>query len=167
MTKMNAYRLELKNLLAGLEWSRPPALRRSFREDWIYASDAPALAGEETLKVLIRRAAEAGWETAVPDGWIQFRKPAPEPPEGWFPGPFGSEAACCASLLRRHPDQENEAAEAAQRRLIRAGEEGAQAYEAACEALHREWAAKLRRGEKLPAVSPAYFTEHKEAPSCC
>ena len=49
-------------------------------------------------------------------------------------------------------------AAAAQRALIKAGEEGGKAYENACQKLHREWAERLRRKEPLPALSLRYFS---------
>jgi hypothetical protein len=41
--------------------------------------------------------------------------------------------------------------------LIRAGEEGERAYEAACRQLHGEWAERLREKQKLPEVSVLFF----------
>ena len=84
---------------------------------------------------------------------------AGEPPEDWYEGNFGPEAACCLSLLERHAGTACGAPEAVQRTLIKAGEEGGKAYETACAELHREWAERLRRGEPLPAVSRRYFGE--------
>ena len=152
----NALRTELAALLKAPEGSRAPALRRSLRADWLYASDLPALYGGNLPEELLRRLKEAGWEAEPDGGWLQLRKPAPEPPEGWYGGPFRTEAACCLSLLERHRHCDADP-EPAQRRLIKAAEEGPEAYEAACAALHRDWAERLRRGETLPAVSRRYF----------
>lgn len=153
----NALRKELAELLEGAGGNRRPALRRSLRPDWLYAADlgaaCPGPAGEALAEALCR----AGWELLEDGEWTQMRKPLRRPPDGWFSGPFGPEAACCASLLERHPDgPEAEGTEAAYR-LIKAGEEGAEAVERVCAALHREWAARLRAGEGLPGISPEYF----------
>ena len=152
----NALRMELAALLAAPEGYRNPALRRSLRAEWLYAADLLALYGGNIPAELLRCLAEAGWESAPDGGWLQLRKPAPEPPAGWYGGPFGPEAACCLSLLKRHLPCDGDP-EPAQRTLIKAGEEGPAAYEAACAALHREWADRLRKGEPLPEISLRYF----------
>ena len=69
------------------------------------------------------------------------------------------ESALRMSLLKRHAQDAVSDPEAVQRLLIKAGEEGEGFYEAACARLHREWAARLRRKEPLPAVSRRYFGE--------
>ena len=162
----NALRQELNGLLAGIAAARPPALRRSLSDEWLYAADLPAVCGGEETAELLKRAEALGWEHAAENGWILFRKEAKEPPEGWYDGGFGPEAACCLSLLERHPDGCGEGAPAAQRALIKAGEEGGKAYEAVCRRLHREWAERLRKGLALPGLSPAYFRTGKEEETC-
>ena len=152
----NALRTELSALLRAPEGSRAPALRRSLRADWLYAADLPALYGGNLPEELPRRLKDAGWVAEPDGGWLQLRKPAPEPPEGWYGGSFGPEAACCLSLLERHRPCDGDP-EPAQRTLIKAGEEGPEAYEAACASLHRDWAECLRRGETLPDLSQRYF----------
>ena len=152
----NALRTELNTLLAAPEDGRSPALRRSRSAEWLYASDLPTLYGGSMPEALKEGLAKAGWETAARDGWLELRKAAPEPPEGWYSGPFGPEAACCLSLLDRHRTFGG-GAETVQRALIKAGEASGDAYEEACAELHRDWAERLRRGEALPAVSRRYF----------
>lgn len=152
----NALRRELAALLAAPEGSRQPALRRSRLAGWLYATDLPVLYGGAVPDSMAESLKAAGWETDTENGWMQLRKPAPEPPDGWFNGPFGPEAACCLSLLARHNPGAGDP-EPAARSLIKAGEEGPDAYEAACAALHRDWAERLRQGEPLPAVSRRYF----------
>lgn len=155
--RMNALRAELNRILAEAGCPRAPALRRSGEPGWLYAADLPGLCPEEETARVSEILAKAGWECKQENGWLLLAKCAPEPPEGWFEGPFGPEAACCESLLRRHPDAAGEGAEAAQRLLIKAGEESPEAYEKACRHLHRCWAEKLRKGEKLPGIDIHYF----------
>lgn len=154
--QMNSLRTELNNLLRKIQTDRPPAVRRSRREEWLYTTDLPMLCNEDQLKMGISLLIKAGWETEPDDGWLHARKPADEPPEGWYSGRFGPEARCCLSLLDRH-DRQDEGKKAVQTMLIKAGEEGDNAYEAACAFLHTLWAEKLRKQEKLPAVSRSYF----------
>ena len=153
----NALRKELAALLTAPAGSRQPVIRRSLQDAWIYATDLPALYDGPIPDTLLESLADAGWEYTQEQGWIQLRKAAPEPPEDWFSGSFGPEAACCMSLLERHPALTCEGTEAAQRKLIKAGEEGEKAYETACAALHRQWAERLRKGERIPKLSRYYF----------
>ena len=157
--RINELRRELNMLLAGNPFRRPPAVRRSLQTEWLYAADLPGLCSGSALDGLLSRIREAGWETRTDGEWVQFRKPSPEPPEGWFEGGFGPEAACCGSLLRRHPEREDEVPYRETCMLIKAGEEGPEALERACAELHGQWAARLRAGRKLPAVSGRYFGE--------
>lgn len=152
---MNKLRQELQGILAEIPVRRPPALRRSLLEDWLYATDLPRAAEETAVAAFCRKAEEHGWRTAATDGWIQLDRIPEIIPEPVFGGPFGTEAACCASLLRRHPGERK--AEREIRLLIKAAEEGKEAYEKVCAGLHREWASALRKGEALPALATAYF----------
>ena len=95
-------------------------------------------------------------------GWIQMRKASHEPPANWHEGPFGPEAACCRSLLERHPEGSCSDVEKVQCILIKAAEEGEKAFESACSELHHSWAECLRKGKPLPAVHPAYFSDRRE-----
>ncbi len=155
--QINALRKELAALLNSRPTGRTPALRRSRKDEWLYATDAAALFLPEEREKLLAELSRASWESMEEDGWILLRKIAAEPPEGWYEDDFGPEAACCASLLVRHPGGPEDGADAVQRILIKAGEEGGKAYETACRALHADWAERLRRGEPLPAVSRRYF----------
>ena len=153
----NSLRQELKDLLAGLETARPPVLRRSRREEWLYASDLPGVCGGETLEAALRALDGHGWRWRIEEGWIQLGKTTEEPPEGWYAGGFPREARCCRSLLERQAERTGEGAEKARILLIKAGERGEAAYGEACGQLHRAWAARLREGRKLPEISTAYF----------
>lgn len=155
--KMNALRAELNRFLDGVGCSRPPAVRRSGEPDWLYTTDLPGLCSCEETARWEEELILAGWDCRQVNGWLLLRKSAKEPPPGWFEGPFGPEADCCRSLQERHPEGDAEDAESAQRMLIKAGEEGVEAYEKVCRHLHRCWAEKLRKGEKLPKINILYF----------
>ncbi len=155
---MNAFRKELALLAETPDTKRPPVLRRSLRDEWLYATDLPGLCGEEETERFLSDVRAAGWEALQEEGWIQLRKRTAEPPEGWYDGAFGPEAKCCLSLLRRQRDRHGEE-DWITLTLLKAAEEGEKAYENACFALHRAWAGKLRRKEGLPDVSPLYFGE--------
>lgn len=159
--KINALRRELNTLTDRDGLRRKPAIRRSMRAEWIYATNLPETAGEEQLEAISEALREAGWESMTEGGWMQLRKAADEPPEGWFDGPFGPEAECCRSLLARHPGRRRENDQRIEYSLIRAGEEGAETYENACRQLHHEWAGRLRKKQKLPDISPAYFSKEE------
>ena len=160
---MNELRTELKELLDTARSVRPPALRRSLRDDALYATDLPAAAEAETVEAFLRAAGNVGWTARQEAGWIELDKAVRRQPAGGFRGPYGPEAACLLHLLRRHrpavpsPEAE-EAAAAAARRLIKAGEAGPEAYEKACAQLHTEWAVRLRTGVLLPDLDDSFFT---------
>lgn len=154
---MNKLRKEVLKLLASAECIRPAVLRRSLREDALYATDLPKVAAEPVLMEFCRRAEAAGWHTAREGDWIQLDQDRTEPPEGGFSGPYGKEAGCCKSLLLRHPERERNTGAREKRRLIKAGEKGPEDYEKVCSMIHQEWAGVLRRGEKLPDIPIAFF----------
>lgn len=153
----NALRKELTALLAAPSGNRQPVIRRSLAEAWLYATDLPVLYGGSVPESIFSALDTAGWTCLPENGWLLLAKSAKEPPEDWFDGSFGPEAACCRSLLERHPAMDEEPSEAAQRMLIKAGEEGEKAYEEACATLHREWAGRLRKGRSLPDLDLRYF----------
>ena len=154
--RYNALRLELAEILADIGGERKPALRRSRRADRMYATDLAGTPEGPERDAMAGRLRDAGWDVEDEGGWLEMRKRAADPPEGWFDGPFGPEAACCRALLERHPEQgkENFAVEC---RLVKAGEEGQEAYELACREIHGLLAERLRRREKLPGISLRYF----------
>ena len=176
---MNEFRQELSELLAEVPCRRPPALRRSLKSEWLYATDLFQAADPDSAAVFLKRAAELGWHAEQDGSWLQLKRSFTEPPEHGFEGPFGAEAVCCASLLRRHLETKKEkmrteeapqwimedtseaekAAETVRILLVKAGEQGPEAYEQACGGLHREWAQRLRKKQTLPPVSLRFFCE--------
>ena len=159
---MNLLRKELTEFLATVDLYRKPALRRSRKRCFLYATDAPQVMTEEQLSSLIEQLEKRGWQVSRDGGWLQLDKAVTAPPSGWFEGPFGPEAACCRSLLERHGAQTNPAAipEDARdtvRLLLKAGEEGAQAMENCCANLHALWAERLRNRQPLPPVPLSFW----------
>ncbi len=153
---MNAWRRELREMLDAAGAPRPPALRRSLREGWLYATDLPGIPGGERTADFLETAEKRGWKGKREAGWLLLKREAELPPEGWFSGPFGPEAACCRSLLERHGGGAG-TAEKEVCLLVRAGEEGPEAYERACGDIHRAWAERLRKGQGLPGLQAAWF----------
>lgn len=153
----NALRKELTVLLTAPPRSRQPVIRRSLTEAWLYATDIPVLYDGQVPNGVLAGLETAGWTFLEKKGWLMLAKPAKEPPEDWYDGPFGPEAISCRSLLDRHPPVKGEPSDTAQRALIKAGEEGEKAYEEVCARLHREWAGRLRTGESLPDLDRRYF----------
>ncbi len=159
---MNKLRSEIQSMLSETECRRPPALRRSRKEEWLYATDLPKTAGKEAVSAFLERANEAGWITENEGDWIQLDRKGLTGNETDAEGGIGPEAECCLSLLLRHMNAEKRSADREKRMLLKAREEGADAFEKVCERLHREWAGALRRGEKLPAVETDFFIGRKE-----
>ena len=153
----NAMRKELASLLTAPAESRPAVIRRSREPEWLYATDLPVLYEGSIPETVLNRLNCAGWETLQTGNWLQLKKDQPEPPEDWYTGPFGTEAACCRSLLNRHTHSSDEPSDDAQRLLIKAGETDGKTYENACRILHHDWAERLRLGRSLPDLSPRYF----------
>ena len=155
---MNKLRQELKGLLAAAGSLRPAALRRSMLEDYLYATDLPQAADTGAVDDFLHKAGLAGWRASEADGWIQLDKIPEDPPE--LPGPPGTEARCCAALLRQHPENRRDSTRE-KRMLFKAAEEGAGALERVCASLHREWAENLRRHEGMPDLGEDWFEEEK------
>ena len=160
---MNAWRKELQRMLAEEKTVRPPALRRSLEETFLYATDLPMLLSPEGLEAFRKRAERAGWRTERRDCWLQLTRIVRRPPEGWRKGAFSTEAAACASLQRRRKDRDagRECADGQREAilLVKAGEIGEEALESACRKIHREWAALLREHRPLPEMDLSFFTE--------
>ena len=160
---MNKLRQEAVELVSAAQTTRPAVLRRSLRPDMLYATDLPQVTDGETVADFLQKAERAGWQTEAENGWILMDRIPEQPPENGFRGPCGPEARCCASLLTRHSGRNRPDGKRERRMLLKAGEEGTEAYEKACGQLHREWAAALRKREPLPDVAIQFFTGGKEA----
>ena len=155
---MNELRRELMKLLSEVKGCRPAALRRSRNPVFLYATDLPQTAEASDVTTFLRSAEKIGWRTADENGWILLDRIPDKKPADSFQGPAGTEARCCAGILRRHPENREDGTRE-KRILIKADEESAEAYEKACRALHREMAEKLRKGEPLPDLPAEYLKE--------
>ena len=153
----NALRKELAALLTAPEMSRAPVIRRSLKEEWLYTADLSLLYDGKLPKDVAKNLSSADWAYSLEGTWLQLRKTATEPPEDWYADLFGAEAECCASLLRRHPERDEDGSEAMQYKLIKAAEKGFEAYETACRDIRRSWAERLRQGKRLTEISIRYF----------
>ena len=156
---MNPYREELRSMLEGVKTKRPAVLRRSRSEQWMYATDLPLIASGDTLEFFSRQAHEAGWTTGTDGGWLQLDRTVREPLPGTIPQEWKScpSAACCRSLLERQRERLTASDGQAERMLVKAAEEGLDAYEEACRQLHSRWAETLRTHHGIPAVHMAFF----------
>lgn len=158
---MNELRMAVMFLLSGTESDRPAALRRSLREDYLYATDLPQTADREAAEAFRRQAESDGWRTEEDGGWILLDRVPEKPPAGGFTGPYGPEAGCCASLLERHPERKKQSSLRERRMLLKAGEKGPEAFERCCTTLHRELAEKLRKGTALPDLDTSWLKGEK------
>lgn len=140
-------RRELLALLAKTDACRPPALRRSSHPEALLATDLPLLVAEEAAAAFIRAAEARGWRVWAEGGWLLLDHPVEAPP--LLPRRLTGEAACCLSLLLRHPG--GDAPTASIRALAKAAEAGDRQVQRLCEAWHRDFAACLRRREPLPS----------------
>ena len=155
---VNALRNELIPLLQSPPDRRKPVIRRSLRSEWLYWTDLPVLWDGPVPETLLKGLSDAGWEYELKDrSWLELRKDCRTPPDNWYQGPFGPEAGCCGSLLKRHPRSCRSESDSAALLLIKAGETGYSAYEEACAVLHREWAGRLRKHQALPDMDLCYF----------
>jgi len=156
---LNKLREELQKMLDETETVRPAVIRRCRRADYLYATDLPMAADQESVLVFIRRAEKRGWQLEMQAGWILLDRLPDEPPENGFNGPYGPEAKCCASILFRHPEMQKRNGNREKRMLIKAGEENKEIYERTCAIIHREWASSLRQGDALPDLPATFFGE--------
>ena len=139
---------------------RPPALRRSLREDYLYAADLPLCAGPEACGAFLRKAGEAGWEAVREGDWICLRPRALSLSGAWWDSlPAGGEAACLRSLAERHPDLFPSPVPLI--RLLKAREEGERALETVCRELHRD-AARLLRENRTRGLRSLRSAENPE-----
>ncbi len=161
---MNTLRAELQELLGSVKCSRKPVLRRSREEEHLYTTDLPAAADDENIRLFLMLAGKNGWKADPGNGWIELDKPVTTLKQSGAPAAFGAEAACCLSLLKRHPPenckkQQQAADDTAReiRKLIKAAECGPAEYETACRRLHAALAARLRMKEALPDIHRSFF----------
>lgn len=154
---MKKWRNELQVLLSGFSCKRIPALRRSKRKDYLFATDFPQAASDILeVSVFLESAHESGWQTNMENGWIHLSR---APVFGGIDGKIhpGPEGSCCLSLLKRHPERKKHSDGYTERRLLKAQEEGDEAYERLCGCLHSEWSGLLRQHIPLPDIDHRFF----------
>ena len=159
---MNELRRELHALLLTVQTGRPPAVRRSRREEWLYATDLPQTADPSATACFAEAARKAGWRVCAEAEWLLLDKYTSVPPTPWISDETGPEARCCLSLLRRHTDRLTPSDGTAERALIKAAEAGPGKFGEACRKIHEQWAERMRRGQSIPDIHPDFFRGGKE-----
>lgn len=158
---LKAMRHEVQEAMAGYAVKRTPTVRRSDREDMLLACDLPSVASETDVQAFTAAMEAAGWTVERVVMWLLLDKTVPMPVPDSSVRAEG-QAACCISLLERHPSAVND--ERAIRAVVKAGEKGMHELQRVCLRLHAEWAEKLARGELLPGkVLPYLQAAVKEA----
>ena len=115
---MNKLRQEALELLSSAETFRPAVLRRSLRNDAMYATDLPRIADNETVAGFLQKAEESGWHAEMENGWIHLDRVPESMSEGCFQGPYGLDAECCLSILARHTAEEKTDGKSERRMLL-------------------------------------------------
>lgn len=151
----------MRSLLAQTGACRAPALRRSQSPEALLATDLPSLVTAEALLAFMAQAENRGWRVWEENGWLLLDHPVEAP--NARPRPLTGEAACCLSLLLRHPD--GDAPETDIRALVKAAEAGSAQVQRLCAAWHRAFAARLRRHEPLPSGLVPYLYAAFDEPS--
>ena len=153
---MKEWREEIAEMMDHAGCFRRPSLRRSNREEYLLSTDYPQAADPDAAQALIRAARSKGWKILQEDGWIYFDRPAVfEAADG---APHACpEADCCLSLLERHPDARVPSDGKAERMLLKAMEEGNEAFETVCKKLHGIMACSLRKKERIHDIDQRFF----------
>ncbi len=155
---LNRYRRELRDMLNVLNVRRPAVVRRSMRDSFLYATDLPQAADPADTRKFIENILHSGWKVETDKGWIHLDPPGIQSwPDPDMKFPENPESECCLSILRRHPDGTAASAGTTERKLIKAAEEGPEAYARACAQIHAEWAEVLREHRKLPDIDPKFL----------
>ncbi len=148
-------RRQVTCVLSDIPARRKPALRRSDNREALLATDLPLVADREAVDVFSSRLAAQGWRVfGAGNGWLLLdaEVPVPQDCDGFC---AQGEAACCISLLQRHPGLGE--ARGSIRAIVKAAEAGRQPFERLCAILHGEIAAMLRQHETLPSVLLPYL----------
>ena len=153
------WREDLLRIMETAGYRRFPSLRRSNREDSLFATDYPQAAEEPSVRLFICKAKNAGWHIVSDNGWLHLDRTAVIEAAD-FPPIQTDQSACCLSMLYRNrfPILSDGTAE---RMILKALEEGTEAYNTACKKLHSAWAVSLRNHTGIPAVDPEFFGKGK------
>ena len=153
---MEKWRDELRKMMRAAGFRRTPVLRRSKKEDFLFATDYPLASDASSVQAFITAAQKAGWRTETDSGWIQLDRKAEfeaaDMPPAWNP-----EAGCCLSILERSAYEKIPSDGYAERLILKALEEGPDAYENVCGKLHADWAAAMREHTGIPDVDRRFF----------
>ena len=154
---MEKWREQLSGLMSDAGYRRKPAIRRSTRDGYLFATDFPQAADEHSVQVFLKTAENTGWKTEMISGWIELTRYT-DFAEASDRSVFGSpEAACCLSLLNRYNGDKAPSDGDIERKILKALEEGFDKYDSLCRSIHSSWAAALRRHEELPDIDKRYF----------
>ena len=152
---MKKWREELMQLMGESGYRRLPALRRSSKEMWLFATDYPQAADNQSVQRLLDMLREVGWKAELDAGWVFIdRFPVYEASEEQ---PFRTpEACCCLSLIKRNLNKMPSDG-SIERKILKALEEGKDAYDRICTDVHAQWAALLRQHKDLPDIDQRFF----------
>ena len=152
---MKKWREELLQLMAESGYDRTPALRRSRKTDFLFATDYPCAADSRCVERFLDSAGKNGWHAAIEKDWIYLdRQPGFEAADE--PSAQTPEAACCLSLLQREREK-TPSDGSTERMILKALEEGPDTYEKTCAMLHARWAGMLRQKQLLPDMDKRFF----------
>ena len=160
---LNVYRRELRMALDGLQVARPAVLRRSIRKDYLYSTDLPLAADQDSVRQFSDDVRRRGWRTETEEAWIHLDPPEIRKwPDSEGRMPECPESICCLSILQRHSGHLTASDGSMERQLIKAAEEGPEAYEKICRRIHGEWAAALREHRRIPDIDPRFLGGEKQ-----
>lgn len=153
---MKKWRNELINMMIHTGCTRTPVLRRSNKTQFLLATDFPLITDKNSMTAFMELAETNGWQTITDRGWIHLNRKAVFEAAEEIPDP-GPEAACCLSLINRHPNEMVPSDGTAERLMLKAMEQGTEACERICCELHAEWAASLRKHKGIPDIDKRFF----------
>lgn len=161
---LTALREQVQSILYEIPAKRKPALRRSDLADALFATDLPLVAERSAVETFCARIGQLGFRVWLYNGWLVLDGPVPVP-QTHLPSALAGECGCCISLLLRHPDAEP--ADAYIREVVKAADAGRQPFERLCASMHRTFAERLRKHERLPGglipyLCYAYHEQIKE-----
>ena len=144
-------------MMSSAGYRRRPALRRSSRDDYLFATDFPQAADDQAVLSFLETARRNGWLADLSGGWIELSRSMDFRDAIDAPVFHHPEADCCLSLLIRHQEKMKPSDGCTEKAIAKSMEEGYSAYADACEKIHALWAESLRVGNSIPDVDIRYF----------